>query len=264
MANLGTMVFTDETKPTNITIENYNLPNMIESALVESSYIEKDPAEEGDKCSRISFDSNIRKAYINRKDEIEDSLRSIRAYNYLNPTSAIIVPIPEKFTIDKEVTLKTYTLLKEAGLNDSTIESMIEQRESVKNHCLELYDIQLANLPEDKKEDTRTLDFLRKTYLEVPSYPYIRLATKEEDEAPLRVTKGKNSIYYALSTSVPLNISDDIIVKSYLGGCIHYMLWQIEKVSGLKSLDESKHVYYDYYIVENSTVYFFINVYTYK
>lgn len=258
---LGKIIFNDSTKPHDVKIENYDIAELMETALTESTIIIHN---EGDrKTERITYDTNIRKKYLRRSDDLEDSLRTIRAYNYYNPSTAIIIPLPREFTVDKKITDKIIQEMKQKGLVNSTIQSIKNNREDVIAHCEYLYQCQLQCLSEKEKTE-EMLNFLKYNYLEFPLFPYVSLGTTPGSEVPLRVTKEKRSTYYALSTSIPQNISDDYSVKTYITGCIHYMIWKIQECTNKPTIDADTEIYYDFLVKENATVYFFLNLQVYK
>ena len=154
---IGSMIFTGATMPTDIQVDNYNAHHVIETALAESTFIVHEENQQS-RASRFNFDSNIKRRYLRRPDEAEDSLRTIRAYNYMNPDTVVMVNIPSDFGINSEVTAKTIKILLEKGVIASTIESIKVMMADIIEYYTAGYEAELSQAMEDKEAELSKLE----------------------------------------------------------------------------------------------------------
>ena len=252
-------LYTEATLPNDIHIDNYYTPSIIETALTESASIVHDPLAMT-RTERFGFDSNIRRRYEKRPREAEDSLNTIRTYNYIDPSTVVMENIPASYGSDKKVTDETIKKLLQKGVHPSWIETIPHHKQAVVTHYETLYQMALSQLKDDEKTDTIKVEALRKQYCDFTVFPFILMGKDEEHSPSLRVTRDDvNNTYYALSTSVPQNVSD-IMTKTYISLCVHYMLGKMGEDYGLIEIGLDTDVYYDYLTTENATLYLFLHL----
>lgn len=268
---------TSSTKEMGLKVDNYNAPHVIATALSESTSIVHSENQQS-RVSRFEFDSNIRWRYERRPVEAEDSLRTIRAYNYMNPDSVVMMNIPPMFGIDTEITEKTIKHLLEKGVVMSTINQIMEMKQSIIDYykaglSYELYqligkeveegdpDMTIEDLSPEMRNTPEVLE-LQEKYLDFPPFPYILMGKDIEHSPRLRVTLddvNSNSTYYALCTTVPQHV-DDLMCKTYIGQCVHYMIGTMGEQCQINEIGLNTDVYYDYLITENATLYIFLHL----
>lgn len=256
---LSTVIFTEATMPKDVQIDNYHTPTVIETALSESTLFEHDEYQASRK-ERFAFDSNIRRRYMRRPPDAEDSLQTIRAYNYMNPATVVMHNIPTKFGVDTEVTEKTIKVLLQKGVHPSTIEQIKEAKQDIIDYYTAGFDEALSLLSDEERAMPEKVEALRKQYCEFPVFPYI-LMGHDEHSPQLRVTTDDNgrNTYYAMCTTIPQNV-DDLMSKTYISQCIHYMLGQMGEQCGITWFGLDKDIYYDYLIAENALLYLFLHI----
>lgn len=252
-------LYTEATLPKDIQIDNYYTPSIIETALSESASIVHDPLAMS-RTERFGFDSNIRRRYEKRPREAEDSLYTIRTYNYIDPGTVVMENIPSSYGTDKKATDETIKKLLQKGVHPSWIETIPFHKQAVVNYYESLYQMALSQLKDEEKTDTVKVDALRKQYCDFTVFPFILMGKDEQHSPSLRVTRedAKNT-YYALSTSIPQHVSD-IMTKTYIGLCIHYMLGKMAEDYGINEIGLDTDVYYDYLTSENATLYLFLHL----
>lgn len=270
---LDQRLFRPNDAPTDIKVDNHNIPHIFETTLARSNAIVHDYETQTSHKERACFDSNIRWRYTRRPVSAEDSLVTIRTYNYVNPATVIMQNIPAEFGIDESITANTIRLLLEKGVTPDEIEQIKQQKSDIIEYYKEgfLYEVRglglqceeadlsdADNLPEHIQNDVRVKQ-LRDKYLVFPAFPYMTMARTPESTPPLRVTEENNDTYYALSTTIPQNI-DDCMSKTFIAHCIDYMLWRLDEQCGIKEIGLDTDIYYDYLIVENATLYLFLQL----
>lgn len=256
----GSMIFTEATMPKDAQIDNYHTPSIIETALSESTSIVHDETQATRK-ERFGFDSNMRRRFMKRPPEAEDSLRTIKAYNYMNPATVVMHNIPSSFGVDTVVTEKTIKTLLQKGVHKSTIEQIKEAKQDIIDYYTAGFQYAVSQLSEEERAKPENTERLRKQYCEFPSFPYILMGKDAEHSPALRVTTddGGRNTYYAMCTTIPQNV-DDLMCKTYISQCIHYMLGQMGEQCGIKEIGLDKDIYYDYLITENATLYLFLHL----
>lgn len=274
---LDQRLFRPNDAPTDIKVDNHNIPHVFETTLARSNAIVHDYDHQASRKERASFDSNIRWRYTRRPVTAEDSLVTIRTYNYLDPTTVIMQNIPSAFGVDNGVTAKTIKSLLQKGVSSEEILQIKQQKADIVDYykegflcevrglgldCDEAKLIDADNLPACVQNDVR-VEQLREKYLVFPAFPFISMARTAESTPPMRVTvENNNDTFYALSTTIPQNV-DDCMSKSYIGHCIDYMLWRLDEQCGIKEIGLDTDIYYDYLITENATLYLFLHLATF-
>ena len=249
-------------------------------------------AEGSDPSKRYKYHLRIKKAYIDRKDDMEDSLASIRQNNYLDPDTVVAVKLPGNYDLDTTVRKRYEKLLRNKGLDTKTLgevnEAIVSLRASLKQlhddeksrilddspvylHLREELEIEHGKSPDYverrralEKRYMESIDYrkrckaLENEYLDIPGFPYVSMARTDATSPPVRVTKTKTTTYYALSTSLPITY-EEIMVKSYVDAYVQYMLnTMITKCDAF--IDEFTLITYDYYIGPNASFYLFIGL----
>ena len=242
---------------------DFDFDFIIEQALITTPFIAE--TETTTRRERVARDSTIATRYKKRPDDTEDSLVSLRQYNYLDPTRALIMKLPRGLGSDSKTTADVVARMRAYGLVQSTIASICEQHASVLEDGRYLYELNCEALKPDERTDAK-LDELRETFLEFPWNPYVRFTLRAEDEPPVRVSvdsKTDGCVYYALTTSVPLHLGDKDLIRAYLNNCVLYMLQKLESQCGLREIDTSTCVYYDYMEGAAATLYIFLQLQCY-
>lgn len=253
-------VYTEATLPKDIQIDNYHTPSIIETALSESASIVHDPLAMS-RTERFGFDSNIRRRYEKRPMDAEDSLYTIRTYNYIDPDTVVMENIPSSYGTDKKATDETIKKLLQKGVHPSWIETIPYHKQAVVDYWESRYQMAVAQLKDEEKTDTLKVDALRKQYCDFGVFPFILMGKDEQHSPSIRITReDTKNTYYTLSTSIPLNVSD-IMAKTYIGHCVHYMLAKMGEDYGINEIGLDTDVYYDYYLTPNKeTLYLFLHL----
>ena len=230
---------------------------MIGKALLNVASIEHELGEEGERIERAVFDSTVRNYYLKRPDEAEDSLRTLRQSNYLDPRDAVMHTIPAEYCVDHDVTEETIKVLLQKGLHLSTISGIQEQKEALIDYYHMVFKKALSELSVDDKNNPEVVESLRRAFLNFPTIPYVFLPVA----APPRVTEhgGAMGTSYALATSIPQNI-DDMLCKTYISHCVSYMIGEMEARCGVKEITFATDIYYDFWVAGNATLYFFLQL----
>lgn len=244
---------TKETLPTNVAVDNYDIPEMISKAILYSTLVDHELNQKNERIERANFDSSIRDYYMKRPDNAADSLYTLRQCNYLNPNEAVLHNIPANFIIDKEETEKTIKALLQKGLYHSTVQTIAEEKLALVDYYTELYQNAVDRLTPEEKQSSTVIEALRKQHLDFKVMPYVFMPIG----APPRHTEDGKFNYYALCTSIPQNV-DDVLCKTYISHCIAYMLGEMEARCNVKKISLKRDIYYDFYIVADATLYFFL------
>lgn len=253
------MLYTEDTLPRDDkTFDNYHTPTQIEKALRESNFItHSEHAFSRDE--RYSFDSNIRRYYLKRPVDTEDSLQTIKAYNYLNPDTVVMQNLSPLFGLDEEVTAEETRILLGKGVFSSTIERIKEQKADVIAYYNDGFEFAVESLSIEERTDERVAQ-LKEQYTGFKKFPYILMGKDIEHCPHLRVTMvNSDDIYYALCTTMPQNV-DDLMGKKYIEQLVHYMLGQLEENHGYTEIGLDTDLYYDFYYTENAILYLFLHL----
>ncbi len=271
---VGKGVFSEKTQPDGPERIDYDIQHIMRTMLVNSTFIVAAEPGEGEdpntsaedmRLRRITHDAQIKHYYTKRPSGTADCLHSLRQYHYIDPMHALILPLPREFTVDPGVTLGITRRMMDYGLSEKTIQEIVEERANVIEYCQACYDRDVDCLdPEERTEEK--LATLRATYLEFPCFPYLSIGLHEEDDVPICVSPDalEGGVNYAMSTSVPLFLgSDMLMIQSFLGGCISYMLARMETQLKMTQIDTATHVYFDFLEGPEATLYFFLNLQRY-
>lgn len=256
--DLKQVTFSASNVPTGIDLDRYDMSNVMKTTLVRSAFFQH---EAGDKREdRFSHDASIKRYYERRDEKVEDSLKTIKSYNYLNPDAAIMLAIHKDFLVNANRKRMTIKLLKSKGIDDNEIE-IIEK--GIKD-LTQYYEQMCLYAIEDLEEKTDTAIANVKEGFVIPCFPYVNFSTRGWEMPHVRITKiDSRSKYYALCTTIPQN-SEDLVTKTFIGNCLNHLLFQIEKQENIEQVGTETGVYYDYLIKENAVLYLFINLQLFK
>lgn len=251
-----------------IKIDNDTIPMIIENAINDSSFIEIDLESPNDE--RVSHDPSIKNQYIKRDKSVDDSLYNIRANNFIDYNDVVLLSIDSYFghPDHKDITEKETKKLLQHGLLIDDIEAMKKTFQQVRDDIYSIYEMKLKEFSQQGPLSEEDIERLKDYYCvtsKPPPFPITHI--KSDRRPPLRITKENiygAETYFALSTVIPMN-KDTLEQQSFISYCIKYMILCIkdDMSYGLKVLNTSKMLYYDYYIVENCTIYFFLKIHSY-
>ena len=262
---LGKGVFSEETQPHGPERIDYDIQHIMRTTLSNSTFIAAGEPDEERRLMRITHDGQLKHYYAKRPREASDCLHALRQYHHIDPMHAFILSLPREFTVDPELTAAIKKRMRDYGLSESTIKEYEEEHANMIEYCRACYDREVDCLdPEERTEGK--LATLRKTYMEFPCFACLCIGLHPEDNVPICVSPDAHDggVNYAISTSIPLFLgSDTLLIQSFLGGCVSYMLARLETQVNLAQIDAATHVYFDFLEGAEATLYLFLNLQRY-
>ena len=262
---LSQPVFSEKTRPVHSSVIAYDVKFIVQKSLEDCSFIAHRPDVPRDQ--RISWDCTLKKRYLQRPDHADDTLHALRQYHHLDPTHALILLIPVEFNTDEKIRAAIAEKMRSHGLTTRSIEEFMDHRSDFYDQCVDICAEKYRQLSAEEQADPVGCAHLHDTYVNIP-FPYIRLATREEDEVSLCIYADTNAdaVYFAMATSFPVYLGDEMLIKAFLSGCIFYMMLKIEQYyakQGKHCIDTETAVYFDFYEGANASLFLFINLQKY-